>query len=222
MFKSLVLHLRDSMGGYQPVIDPSSFNDPIAMQTSWKMVAHSGGNIRVQTYFEVDHSRLEFRATSRGLINCIIFLFAGIAIAYFHFHSYDSNTPAFFSFYGALIVGSVSLLFIYISIHSLYIYTIPVVFDKNSGTCLKGHRAPKGESANITTKYYSRLEDIHALQIISKSWGHEESDYWYELNLVLKNSNRINVIGHGEGNMLRQNASRLSAFLKIPIWDAAE
>jgi hypothetical protein len=51
--------------------------------------------------------------------------------------------------------------------------------------------------------------------------GNKSSYYSYELNLVLDDGRRINVIDHGNLDRLRSDAQPLSRFLDKPVWDAA-
>ena len=71
------------------------------------------------------------------------------------------------------------------------------------------------------------FDHIHALQIVSEycgggsSSGKIRSFVSYELNLVLKNGERINLCDHGNIVRLREDAARLAEFLGRPLWDAA-
>jgi hypothetical protein len=50
--------------------------------------------------------------------------------------------------------------------------------------------------------------------------GNKNSYYSYELNLVLDDGSRINVVDHGNLDRLRSDAQTLSRFLDKPVWDA--
>ena len=66
------------------------------------------------------------------------------------------------------------------------------------------------------------LTRVKALQIISELCRGDKSSYHsYELNLILDNASRINVVDHGSLSKLREDANRLAQFLGVPIWDAA-
>jgi hypothetical protein len=66
-----------------------------------------------------------------------------------------------------------------------------------------------------------RLEDVYAIQLLSEyCCGNESRFYSYELNLVLKDGGRMNVIDHGNRAVLREQARELSLFLGKPVWDA--
>jgi hypothetical protein len=94
----------------------------------------------------------------------------------------------------------------------------PRVFDKVSGWYWRGNdiqqqpNKPRGK--DITA-----LHDIHALQIISEYVISGKTSYHsYELNLVLKSGERINVTDHGNLRALELDARALAAFLNVPVW----
>lgn len=99
--------------------------------------------------------------------------------------------------------------------------TSPIVFDKSVGYFWKGRKSPQDVSDTSSIKKIARLEEIHALQLISEYISGSKSSYYsYELNLVLKDGRRIAVIDHGNLKSLREDAKRLSEFLGKPVWDA--
>ena len=96
-----------------------------------------------------------------------------------------------------------------------YFGAAPFVFDKRRRVFWEGWKAPR----EVTDR--TALKDIHALQIISEyCFGQYASYYSYELNLVLKDGRRINVVDHANQGKLREDARTLSRFLGAPVWDA--
>ena len=75
-------------------------------------------------------------------------------------------------------------------------------------------------------KDYIDLADVYAIQLIKEyvtTYGteHSRSYYSYELNLVLKDGERMNVVDHGDLQRIRADAIRLGGFLgSLPVWDA--
>ncbi len=61
---------------------------------------------------------------------------------------------------------------------------------------------------------------MHALQLISEYVSGKSSYYSYELNLVLDDGSRINVVDHGNLAAIREDAGKLALFLAKPLWDA--
>jgi hypothetical protein len=195
-------------------VDPSRFEDPMARQADWNPAKGGGVNYRTHNLTEVNSNRLEFRASLVTKLLCLLFILFGVgmlSILYFEFFSQRTNTQA---------LGFVGLLLITIGVYMLYANTAPIVFDKQKGFFWKGRKAPDEMSNGETLKDAVRLGEIQALQLISEYCKGNKSSYFsYELNLVLKNGQRINVIDHGNRNKLRENAATLSAFLAIPVWD---
>ena len=116
----------------------------------------------------------------------------------------------------------------------LYFGTAPMVFDKLSGHFWEGRKSPQDVGNVRSLKYAAELSQIHALQILAE---YVRSDsmrdhtgkrspnnpyYSYELNLVLNDGARINVIDHGNQTRLQEDAKTLSVFLGKPVWDATE
>ena len=59
------------------------------------------------------------------------------------------------------------------------------------------------------------------MQLLSKFVSGSKSSYYsYELNLVLNDGRRINVVDHGDLKRLRSDVKTLSQFLDKPVWDA--
>lgn len=70
-------------------------------------------------------------------------------------------------------------------------------------------------------KVFAKFEEIHAFQLLTeRHTGNEGGYYSFELNLVLINGKRINVIDHGNKESIREDAIVLSAFMDKPVWDA--
>jgi len=78
----------------------------------------------------------------------------------------------------------------------------------------------------------AKLEDVHALQVIAECCSRRQTHssgrtttvahFSYELNLVLGNAKRVNVVDHGNLPKLRKDAQALAEFLDKPVWDAPE
>lgn len=74
----------------------------------------------------------------------------------------------------------------------------------------------KGGGTNFKTH---KLKKVHALQLISEYVRGDKSSYYsYELNLVLKDGERINVIDHGDRSAIQRDAQALAGFLGKPLW----
>jgi len=99
---------------------------------------------------------------------------------------------------------------------AIYTNLAPKVFDKQIGyywtTWNSPTRAVQGKSVE--------LNRICAVQIIFEkvgpSAGHEDVPI-YQLNLVLEDLSRINVVAHGNVPKIEEEAKQVSSFLEVPV-----
>lgn len=106
-----------------------------------------------------------------------------------------------------LLPGAIAGVCFLMSLLSLYKFAQPMVFDRQSGTFWQGYRQVKTGNNNL-------LSRIYAIQVkpgFDRLGG-------YELNLVMTDRSRINLMEHRCDKILKGNAKRLAAFLDVPIW----
>lgn len=200
--------------------DPSTISDPIAQQIAWTPAKPGGASFRTHKLVEIDANRLEFKPTVGARLFYLVFIVAGtiavVAFATKHMaslltsFSFSNILPIFFGF-----------IFVAAGGFMWYFGTAPIVFDKYKECFWKGRKGPDEVANTNELKNFASLPDIYALQIISELCTAKDSSYYsYELNLVLTNGRRINVVDHGNIKCLREDAQTLSQFLGKPLWDA--
>ena len=198
----------------RPLCDPALFEDPIAEQVLWSPLQLTGASncITHRAAISADGNQLEFQQTQRSNFYVGAMLVAGgvlpaaaIAVAV---AGGDINTIMAFGATG-LLLGAVGVYFW----HNL---KQPRVFDRRVGRFQVVPPNP--------TSREQRLSEIHALQIVSQFITMDDSPdfYCHQLNLVLKNAARLNVIAHGSYHELRKDAEVLGDFLNVPVWDQAK
>lgn len=200
--------------------DAARFNDPLALQTTWTPAKSGGSNFHTHRLVEVDNHRLEFRATWGAKIFAGLFFTVGIGVliigVMFGFTDTATGEPAnpwFIYLFGLIFAAAGGWMYYYMS--------TPRVFDKWAGLYWKGHKKPDHILDIGSSKNSSHISDIHAIQLLSEYVRSDKSSYHsYEINLVLKNGERINVVDHGKLMEVRNDARKLSEFLGKPIWDA--
>lgn len=201
------------------IFDPSVFNDELALKTEWGPLKSGGSNFRTHKLVSVDYNRIEFKPTIGAKLFSSVFILAGLAVpVLIGFENTENNQPLFSSdllpviLFGLLFVGGGGFL--------LYKFAKPVIFDKMKGLYWKGWKVPKGYLAQIPEDDSSRISNLHAIQLIAERVrGNKRTYYSYEMNLVLKDGSRMNVIDHGNVGKLREDARILSEFLSVPVWD---
>ena len=202
------------------VIDPVRFNDPVANSTSWTPLKNGGANFTTQAMKIVDANRIQYRPSVGGALFIVVFIVMGIFIPLsilgffvedFQFRlGFDQLIPLF-----AMVV------FTGAGSYFGYRFCIPIVFDKRQGYYWRGWKEPSHLSRIDQMDEYCAIETIHALQLISELVSSDDGGYHsFELNLILKDGGRLNVVDHGGQDRIREDAKVLSDFLNVPVWDA--
>jgi hypothetical protein len=200
--------------------DPSSLGDEVATKTSWEPAKGGGASFRTHRLVEIDPHRTEFRAVRGAIAFYGVFIAIGIVAMTIMFlatqGSSFSASPA-----GVIVPIAVGLVFSAVGGTMIYVGLAPIVFDKRRGEFWKGRVAPYEASNRENVKHYARLSGVRALQIIRERCRTKNAAYYsYELNLVMDDGSRLNVVDHGNLERLREDAERLGAFLGKPVWDA--
>lgn len=194
-------------GRYRGSFEPSTFNDPVAMETSWYPLKSGSANFRIRKLEAINSARMEFKVTIEAKLFCLILVITGMSLL---------SVPQKIGFLPLLACFAFSS----VGAGMLYFASAPIVFDLGQGVFWKGRKAPDQFLHENQLKYFAKIKDIHALQLISeKIYSNRAYFYNYELNLVLKNGKRIKVVDHGNLNKIRADTSKLSRFLNKPIWD---
>lgn len=165
---------------------------------------------------------MEFRASVMAKLMALVFVVMGLALAAV-FISKQPDKFAHFKFKLADVMPvAMGLLFSAIGVGMFYSALIPAVFDIGHGYFCKSRQKPERMIDPSKLKRYAELKRVHALQIISEYIKTKKSSYYsYELNLVLDDGSRLNVVDHGNQSALQADARTLAEFLKKPLWDAS-
>jgi len=206
----------------KPDVDPAVFNDPVAMQTEWNAASKGSGNFQIHKLRQLYDDSIEYVPTLGLKLSSALFALVGLGvIAIVIVAEVDSGGRALPWLVG-IPFGSV---FLAAGLGIYYSNASPIVFDKHSGFFWKGRKRPHEVFDTSVIKCFAQLNEIHALQLLRfwASGGSNSSGYCYhELNLVLKEGKRINVVTYAKKGKLREDAAILSEFLGVPVWDAIE
>jgi len=234
MFKNLSDKLTEKIGeigdsikgavkAQSTPLDLSQFNSPIAEKTEWTPLKQGGTNFRTHKFYKESGSA-QFKATKGSLLFSSVFMALGLIVPVLMMtpaiKSGSSSEPLPF------IMSFVPLLFFFAGVFLFRVSTKPIIFNKTTGYFWKG-RLKKNESPEQKAlKEYCRLREIVALQIISEyvrsssssSSGRSSSFRSYEINLILEDASRLNVIDHGNKIKLLEDAEALASYLGVPVW----
>lgn len=216
MFKKLVEKLQSL--GEEPEATADRFQDPVALTTEWSPLKSGGTNFKTHRLKRIHAQRMEFRCSLGMLLFGGVFLLIGIGALTGCVHALIHRGPVTD---GAIffILPLFGLVFGGVGFFSLRSAMVPRVFDLSHGYYCRDRRKPEQSFDVSAIRDHVRLDQIHALQLISERCSGKNSSYSsYELNLVLTDGSRLNVVDHGGRQAILRDAEALSDFLGKPLW----
>jgi len=211
----------------QEKIEEFQRGDPVASQTEWDPAVGGGTNFCTRRLVQASVHRLEFRPTVTARVFPLIFFFCGVVvlvIAGYQFATGGFENPmlaVFVPLFGCVFAGAGGLLY--------WLMTRQIAFDRTLRCFWKG-KMPMSVADTEYRNSAVSLDRIHAIQLVSErvtsssgsgSHRRRSSYYSYEINLVLEDGSRINVVDHGKVDRIRQDARQLAEFLDVPVWDVS-
>lgn len=207
--------------------DPKSIDDPLAAGTEWTFIAEECTDHRSFKLLKINPNRYELKPIYVGC-SVVVLLTPVILISFF-------TLPFLFSmFFGltwlhctaSIISFAILLLFLYVysSVPKSFLkQKRPIIFDLQVGDAWKGKKPCLKHESREKLERAVEIENIHAIQIVSEKEGLQPPRYYsHEINLVLKDGKRANVIHQKHLGRLRKHACELADWLDVPIWDAAK
>lgn len=201
-------------------VDPKDFSHPIATQTEWHPLRGGGASFQTHRLDSSDPERLIFNATLGAKLFSGVFTLVGLlamvipTVIFFTSGMQDWSMLLF-----ALIFGGI---FLTVGLIMFYFFTVPRVFDIFYGYFYKGRTRPQHNMATNNSKKHAitELNEVAAIQVLKERVRSKNSSYYsYEINLVLQNASRINVVDHGKYQAVIEDAETLAQTLGVPLWD---
>ncbi len=201
-------------GGSSKPFDATQFGDPLAEKIRWSPLAQGGSSIRLRKLQE-RRGDIVFAPTftSLSLFSLISLTITAVLV----WAAVDMiKKPELFEV-SSLIIPAILLLFLFASLAFIYSQLLPIVFSKEVGSFYKGGRDRVGVLSNCL------LEEIAAIQIVGelvRSTVDGRGSYRsYEMNLVLTDGLRVNVIDQPNRKKVLKDAATLAKYLGVPVWD---
>lgn len=205
----------------QQAVDPSVFNDPLALETEWTPAKAGGAVAAALELRKTKPGRYEYcrfnvmsEALGRRALFGLFLAFAGAMTLFIGSGGEPSGTlfAGLFMLAGVAWVGCA---------HRFY----RRVFDINTRYYHVGLLWAQRMAHQEDCPALVRLDQVHALQLIRKRFtvrteGFTVPTDCYELNFILHNADRVTIIEHGEPALLRVDAAILGRLLNVPVWDA--
>ena len=214
--------IKDAIKAQSVPLDLTKFNNPIAEQTEWGPLKPGGSNFRTHE-FSKKSGMAYFKATKGNLMFSGAFMLLGIIAPVLMMVSAIKNEGS--SNPVLLAANLIPLVFFFAGFFLYKHSTKPIVFSKTRGYFWKGRLKENESPEQKKLKEYCRLSDIVALQIIaervtssSSSSSGSTSYRSYEINLILRDAGRLNVIDHGNKIKLLEDTEKLASYLGVPVW----
>lgn len=175
------------------MFDPRSLDDPQAKQTEWTPLKPGGANFTTHALHE--HERgVEYRKNAKLMLFGAVFGVVGLGVTV--------AAPA--TEWLMLLLGLP-----FLAVGAAAMWPTTVLFDRGSrSVTLRGRTIP--------------FSQIAAVQLLTERVdGGDSADYdSHELNLVLTDGTRLNVVDHGGRKVLRDDLVRLREVIGCKAWDA--
>ena len=203
------------------------FDDPVAQNADWHHLNKgSGSSSQSQKIASVGGNRLRIVNTLGGLTIPLLAAIGGLGLVWIavdsRFNIITKGTEPI-STAAFLFLAAVGVLCMGPAFWKLRPRNA-LTFDRSAGYFWRGRQKPSGESADAGL---FALDRIAGLQIPPRKHVHfrnnnqDRSFYSYELNLILDDNERINLMDHGDLVDIRSDAKKLSEYLDKPLFDAS-
>lgn len=206
----------------KPILDLDGFNDAFVHEIEWTPLKRGGSSFQTHKLIEPEPFCLQFVA-SKG-----VYLFVGIfgliglgllsgALAGFQINKEDGYGPV------AVIPFIMGSVFSLVAWFMWRFSAQPKTFNTLRGFYWVGKKQPD-PMLYLTHKKTAaiNLNDVHGLQIIRELVSSKSSYFSFELNLVLNDKTRVNVVDHGKLTAIQADAEKIAELINVPIWDATK
>lgn len=205
--------------------DPSIIQDPLAQKISWKPLQRFSFRklrFKLLSNDKAEFSKDPFLGISKKKIRKILFLsfIFSLIIFLFPFSLFSS----FLSTDEGQIFVFLNFVFAPILIFGLRIVPDRIFFDKTKNIFGSNDLKPnKFFMKNFLNEFQIKLDGIYAIQLLSYYARGGASDssgfYSFQIVLVLKNSERIEVTDNESLSEILEDTEKLKDYLAIPVWN---
>jgi len=189
----------------------------LAMKVDWTPLNGGGANFKTSSLKRVSSSRLETSKSKGGFAFGGVFAIVGLGVMFGMSYSFYQENGLSLELLFPVLFGSV---FAAVGI-GMIIWPRPRIFDLRQGWFWAGSKSLRREQEFVSLKKSARLSDIAAIQVIAERVsGNKGGSYTsWEINLVSKGGERLNVMDHGNKMSIIDDAQFLSGFLGVPVWE---
>ena len=190
--------------------------DSFASAVSWKPLLPGGSNFTTHKLEYVAEDQVAFASTIGARLFTLAFAGVGSLVFLIGLVLLTSSV----NFFPGLMMIVFGGLFAAVGIWMFFRFDEAIMFDKERGLYWKANKPPRLEQKTVKRSNCCLLEDVAGIQLLAEKVGSQGSAFFsYELNLVLSDSSRVQVIDHSNLDQIRMDAATLGTFLEVPVWD---
>lgn len=190
-------------------------DDPVALKVDWSPASLDGANYRNKE-MKVLSDKVIIKKTIGALGFGILFIVMGSVGLLIGINVINNDIySGVFMLLGGVGIVAVGIL--------ASISDKKITIDKSNGFYYRGKVSKRLNSQDRTQQGY--IEDIYAIQTIEKEKSFKVRDdpqihtyISYEINLVFKDGERMNLMKSAKEKYMDDSAKALSVFLNIPLW----
>ena len=218
--KSFLNQIKDAVLAGAKTIDTTVFDHPLAQKTAWTPKAPGGSNFKTRSLVKESTSVIYYKGSTALLIFGLVFTVFPFLflIPIFLSNNVEGFEDGFM--YVFLIIPTIFFLVGLFIIRSSRRCTF---IDKSAGYLYKSRKKAIFGIQASPKKGWIKISKIKALQILSERVSSKNGSYRsYEINAVLTDATRHNIIDHGKYEAIQSDAQVIADFLGIPCWNAAD
>ena len=202
----------------KPVESNSDVQD-LKLKVDKSPLKSGGASFKTNVLIKESSSKLLYKPSIGVALFNFLFLAIGLGVLFFGLYPLFNNGFDFASVEWFLILFG--LIFATAGGFMFYFFYMPRVFDKQLGVFYKAYKPAIHNRNTKASKTQIPLKSIVAIQLIGEHVKSDKGSYKsFELNLVLEDGSRKNVVDHGNLKSIIDDAHVLSDFLRVPIWHA--
>lgn len=186
------------------------------IEVEWEPVKSGGANFKTHTVKVVATHRLEFPSTIQYKLFGLIFILMGSGIPGFISYAIWRDTGEITSIIFPALFG---LLFVGIGVFFFKASLATGVLDSAMGWYWKGNKKLNLGDSVSSQKDAVKISDIKAVQLLGERISSRDTASYTstEINLVLKNGDRINIMDHGDRAEILDITDQIAGMLKVPV-----
>ena len=196
---------------------PEDFDDPLALEIDWTPLPRAGKALRSHRLVQGEGFRVAFRPAAKSVVLYLVIGGFGARVLWEASQLWTAEAAINMEVVLTAAVGVVGLVFMVVRL--IFLLT-PMRFDRRAGRFRVGWKAhnPSGNPSQ------GPLDSIYALQLMRKVYmgNDQEVRRSAELNLVMRDRSRLNLLDHGDFDALAEDAEALADFLRVPLWRGSD